>query len=263
MQPTFFGLPGILPVSVQHTGPIAVSAQPQQGGAKQKKQKVKGGKNGAVQTESYLIAATLLGIFYGAPDWSMDVDANPAFTMYDIEPRFNGTLHSFILDPNHNVNGYFYAYYTGHGVSSDESCGAAGVWKHLIVSKYQIDFMAGTVQWVSDVLDFEVEYYGEEQVVNFGGGMTILNGALYLGIGASGCDANSAQDDASIWGKIHKIDLTTLMVSTFASGVKEPYSLTNNGQQVFGNDCGNGIFEEVNAYSEDNVSLMNKFECLF
>jgi len=112
------------------------------------------------------------------------------------------------------------------------------------------NLLESSISWVSTIWNWTAATDGNQDP---GGGMTIMHGKLYLGVGWNPCNPLLTQTSNNPWGKILQFDLSTSSAPViFSLGVKEPYSLTNDGTNVYGNDCGDGVYEEINTYVSGN-----------
>jgi hypothetical protein len=83
------------------------------------------------------------------------------------------------------------------------------------------------------------------------GGMQLLNGILYLGRGEDEFQPNS-QDDGTTEGKLLAIDLANPpadpLDAVVAKGLRNPFTLSTDGTDIYINDVGGSSFEEINVF---------------
>jgi len=215
-----------------------------------------------VDEQEWLFVATSAGRFYLVPEESRDADSTEfqIFQLNNFDPSAS-TFYNFILDPEYPENDIMYVLYTRSGPSSAHDCASTAVYETIVLASVEYNIAENTLRGFTVIATIDTLYNQVGNNPDTGGGLVYLDGKIYFGIGVGNtwtgatnpgsCPTSNgatSQDDTNPRGKIYQATLDPAGLITWAKGVKQPFSMTTEGSLVIGNDCGAGIFEEVNVY---------------
>jgi glucose/arabinose dehydrogenase len=153
--------------------------------------------------------------------------------------------------PDYAVSGFFYIYYTN----------AAG---DSVVERYKCSADRNVADPTSATVVFSYPYTGFD---NHKGGTVAFgpDGFLYLGLGDGGSEDDpfdNAQSDATLWGKMLRLDVSGALPATavvHAKGLRNPYRFSfdrENGDLWIG-DVGQDTLEEVDHQLASDSTFHN------
>lgn len=171
-----------------------------------------------------------------------------------------GGLLGLVFAPDYATSGAFYVYYLGFSESSP-------VDMRSIVSRFTVTGDPATSTDADESSETEIFTLDQPYTNHNGGTVAIRDGFLYLGLGDGGDGGDPldrAQNDASLFGKMLRLDLATESPTTgdweiWAKGLRNPYrfSFDRGTGDLYIGDVGQAAQEEIDAVPADAAPGLN------